>query len=215
MRRLLACFLALAAVAPRAHGASILFYFGVSTYSHRNSVWPLVLSLANSGQHRVTFVNIYAPRAEHVHPNVTEFFPQAHSDTIFGDTVNIRLEGGRLASINVAARLPEHGYEVCKELLSSPETEAWIARSKFDLVFIDGIFNECGYGLAHVFGAKTIVFGPTTISSWWPDAFGFPAETSWIPDMIVPFQLPMNFGERVFSTLMPLVQYYEIGRAHV
>jgi len=50
-------------------GANILFFFGMSTYSHRLAVWPLVEKLAEKG-HNITFLQPFPNKTPH--PNVTE-----------------------------------------------------------------------------------------------------------------------------------------------
>jgi len=50
-------------------GANILFFFGMSTYSHGVAAWPLVEKLANRG-HNITFLHPYANKTPH--PKVTE-----------------------------------------------------------------------------------------------------------------------------------------------
>lgn len=192
--------------------ANILFFFGVSTYSHRITVWNLVETLADKG-HNITFFQPYHPKRKH--PKVTEFFPKEveeallEEDSVFRESLlNIRRNYGRIGNIWTACALPLEGKNICNKLLSRQVTLDWINNSKFDLVFIDGLFNDCGLGFAYKSKAKVIVFGTSSLFSWFHEPFGIPAETSWIPELHVSFQYPLNFIERVISTLVPLIQYY-------
>lgn len=67
----------------------------------------------------------------------------------------------------------------------------------FDLIVIDALYNDCALALAHKLNAKTIMFDPTSVFSWWYDLFGFPSESSWISEIHVPFPYPMTFDEYI------------------
>lgn len=54
------------------NGANIVFYFGVSSYSHRVPAWPLVGALADRG-HNVTFISPFA--AKNPNPKVHDYVP--------------------------------------------------------------------------------------------------------------------------------------------
>lgn len=45
-----------------AHSENIVFYFGVSSYSHRIPAWPLAEALADKG-HNVTFVSPFPAKS--------------------------------------------------------------------------------------------------------------------------------------------------------
>lgn len=76
---------------------------------------------------------------------------------------------------------------------------------KFDLVILDALFNECGYGVAYAHGAKTAVFSVSTVLPWGIDAFGLPDESAWIPDLMLKVPIDMSFGHRVLGAVMPVV----------
>lgn len=79
----------------------------------------------------------------------------------------------------------------------------WVKDTKVDLLFIDGLFNDCAYGMAHYWNAKTIIF-QTSSAFPWSDCFGLPDETSWIPDMALYYPVPMSFTQRAKNALMPI-----------
>ncbi|CAG7816220.1 unnamed protein product, partial [Allacma fusca] len=193
-----------------ASGANILFFFALSTYSHRITVWPLAEKLAEKG-HKVTFVQPFKPKKPN--PNITEFFPrgmeQVRDEFEKIDFLNLRLTGGKDAIMDLLKKLPDMGLKICEAFLTSPDTQEWIKNSKFDLIVIDGLMNECGLGLAHVFNAKTIIFGTSHPFIWWYDSFGIVPESSWVPEMHFAFQYPMTFYERIVSTITPLLIHYD------
>jgi len=172
--------------------ANILFFFGVSTYSHRISVWPLVERLADRGDN-VTFFQPFRPKK--THPKVKDFMPFEVMEEL--NSLDIRLKHGGMGNVWASHGLPGDGIDICQRFLTDPATPEFLKDAKFDLIIIDSLFNECAYGLAYKFGAKTIIYGTSTAMIWWHDAFGFFPETSWIPELHLSFPYPMNFGERL------------------
>jgi len=69
------------------------------------------------------------------------------------------------------------GAIICENIMNDPKNQAWIESSAFDLVVIDGHFNDCGFLLSHKFGAKTVLFGTSSVFSFWYDEFGLPTES--------------------------------------
>lgn len=53
--------------------ANIVFYFAVSSYSHRIPAWPLVEALADQG-HNVTFVSPFPSKSPN--PKVNDYTPK-------------------------------------------------------------------------------------------------------------------------------------------
>jgi len=98
------------------------------------------------------------------------------------------------------------GSVTCDLIMNDPKNQAWIKSSTFDLVVIDSLFNDCGYLLSHKFGAKTVLFGTTTVFSFWTDEFGLPAE-SYIPDTHV----NMPAGERMNVVSKALTAIITLG----
>ena len=202
---------ALAATLNSVFGAKILIYMVLSSYSHRIAVWPYVEQLAATG-HNVTFVQPYPPK--NPNQNVTEFYPKsllnsAESNEDGLNILKIRLEGGKEAVNALNRQLLDTGVELCSKFLKSKETQEWISKSEFDLVVIDDLMNECAYGLAHKFGAKTILYLTSHPSTWRFEPFGVLLETSWLPDLRLSPQYPMGFWARVKNTLAPLFLYFE------
>jgi len=203
-RLLIPLFLVLCA---ESESAKILFYLGVSTYSHRILISPLAERLADRGD-QVTFFCPHPPKKSY--PNVTEFLPkiirEVGREAGGSGFLNRRLREGRLGSMRSASTLYGRGISFCRLLLEAPETQNLINTATFDLIIIDSLFNECGFGLAHKFGAKTIIFSTSTVLSWWYDTFGFLPETSWVSsEIFVAFSYPLNFAERILSTLLPIL----------
>ena len=90
---LLQLLLPLGVLTPIISGANILFFFGMSTYSHRVPVWPLVEKLADKG-HNITFLQPFANKSPH--PKVTEIVSPKEFATALDDFnfIELRLQGG-------------------------------------------------------------------------------------------------------------------------
>ena len=193
--------------------ANILFYFGFSTYSHRIAVWPLVEALVDRG-HNITFAQTYPPK--NPHPKVTEFFPKyvqekVNAELSFAGDFNpllMRLESGAAGSKQFSMMLPSIGLQRCDYYLSDPETQHLLKTGNFDLVIIDGLFNDCGIGISAKFGAKTIIFGTTHPFPWIMEPFRVVPETSIYPELHCGVPIPMSFYERTVSTLVHLAVYF-------
>lgn len=100
---------------------------------------------------------------------------------------------------------------MCDVLLADPVFVSWIKDSpKFDLFIIDALINECAYGMAHVHGAKVIVYNTAIPFPWYIDPFGFPDESAWVPDFV--FHYPpatINFAQVIGNPYF-LVRYLSI-----
>ena len=190
------------------NGASILFYFGLATYSHRVAVWPLVERLAADG-HDVTFLSGYLPKKPN--KNVTEFSPKALVDFMsssFGadsDLIAIRMAGQHVA---IWDAIQEFGVTMCDILMNDQEYLGLLKNKKFDLVVMDMLNNDCAYGIIHYQKTKFVIYDTTHPMQWQYDMFGIPAETSYITDLAHGYKLPMSFPTRFINTLRPLMWYY-------
>ncbi len=185
------------------NSANILFFFAVGTYSHRITVWPLVESLVERG-HDVTFIQPYHPKKPN--PKVKEFFPKEFQEYMKNrgrvtdgdhDLLNSRLLFGRSEAPYMVHILVSVARMVCEKFVNFEETGAFVKNSNFDLVILDGLFNECGLGFAYKFKAKVMIFGTTSLFAWHYEPYGIPVESSWLPELHMAFQYPMSFLERL------------------
>lgn len=179
---------------------------GCGSYSMRISIWPLIEALTEKGHH-VTFISAYP--SKNPHPGVFDYVPkklQKWWEETEGEMDLYQLrKNGMLLSFWFTA--PYFGIEVCTKLYEDPEALEWVRSSNFDLVFIDSFMNECAYGLAHAFNAKTIVLSTTTLFPWFYDISGIPDDSSWA-STDCSFGFPardMNFLQRTLNALLPVV----------
>lgn len=184
---------------------NILFYVGYGSYSMRISAWPLAKALSEKG-HNVTYLS--AHKLKDPYPRVNDFVPKKLAEWWANAERNMDLIGNRKSGKLKAFWYlkTKFGVEVCKVLYSDHETLEWIRKSTFDLIVIDSYLNECGYGLAHFFHAKTIAFSTFSVGPWYFDVYGIPlTESSSTSDVI--FHYPAfehGFISRVVSAVNPL-----------
>ena len=70
--------------------------------------------------------------------------------------LKLRLDGGKVAIGALTKSLIDKGFKACSKFLAASETQDWM--SNFELVVIDDLMSECGFGLPYEIGGKTIDF---------------------------------------------------------
>ncbi|CAL8144013.1 unnamed protein product [Orchesella dallaii] len=198
--------LLLANTVPSTEGANILFFIGFGGPSHRIAMMPLANGLVDEG-HNVTILTQIKPKEKdskinYYVPNVlSKYFAEAMSSSDAVNFYDLRASGmltfGQIL-------IPQFGMTVCEKLYEDKDYILWVKQTKFDLVFVDGLFNECGYGIAHLHNAKLMVFSISSILPWAIEPLGIPDETSSIPDLMCPLPLKMNFFHRLITAIMPV-----------
>jgi hypothetical protein len=184
--------------------ADIVFLHGISSHSHRVTLWPLAAKLASEG-HKITYVSPLPPK-DLTNSNVTEVLPtrmaKANAKFVLNFDMQSRLDGKVGGWMGSAFQM---GYELCAEFLKSEETKNWLATNpKIDLIIIDSCYTECYLGLAHRFNAPVIYYAPI-ITERLLDSFGVSYETSSIPEFRYHFRTPLHFIGRITGTLNQLL----------
>ncbi|ODN01700.1 UDP-glucuronosyltransferase 1-8 [Orchesella cincta] len=182
---------------------NILFFWGMSGYSHRITIWPLVEKLASSG-HNVTFFSPHHPKKPTMHPNITEIVPSNLFKDIGMDydPAEIRLTGGITAVEKLWPLYLESGVKLCRWIAQDPDILNWLHSDSFDLVVVNGLFNDCGYAIAYKFNASTIAYGTSSLFQWWEEVYGFPTEN--YPEFHYHLPVNMTFYQQVWNTFTPL-----------
>lgn len=185
-------------------GKNILVYMGVSSYSMRISIWPLIEGLIENG-HNVSFISAQEPKVRD--PRVTDFVPKQLKEYYKSTEEGFDFTAMRKYGVNrlLWYVFPLLGPEACEKIYTDSEAVEWIRNSKFDLVMIDGI-NECGYGLAHYFKSKTVLYNTFTVAPWFYDGFGLSGDDSWVADLIQYFPaFSPTFISRTFAAATPVL----------
>lgn len=196
------------------YSKNILFYWGVSGYSHRISVWPIIDKLVEKG-HKITFLSPFPPKTPSTHPNITDIVPKGLAQQIGLinlDFISLRLEKGVQGIDQLWYEYYRSGIRGCEFMMQNAEVLQWINESTFDLVILDALFNDCGYALVHKFQCPHIMYSPTSHFAWFKDAYGLPDENH--PGMEFHYQKNMTFVQSVYNLLSPLYwqwkRHYEL-----
>ncbi len=125
--------------------AEILFYGSVGTHSMRISMLPLMEALAEKG-HNVTYLHAFHNFED---PNkkskINYYTPKKWSEEMKDwddllDIFEIRKTGG---NSNMWLGFQDFGILACQAMYSDPEYVNWVKTSKFDLVVMESVVNEC------------------------------------------------------------------------
>lgn len=179
--------------------ASVLFLLGGANYSHKMSIWPLVMALTEKG-HNVTFVSssLKQPKPNSKVKDITPSFMSKVTEKIYKvDRFTARKEGREEIFSNYEA----HSFHLCNLTLNSGEDEEFNSliekKDAFDLVVANSVYGECGFYIAHRVGKKYVTFDSSTILPGFYGTFGIPIESSWIPDFISQVHYPLGLWGRV------------------
>ncbi|KAJ6643617.1 UDP-glucuronosyltransferase 1A7 [Pseudolycoriella hygida] len=148
---------------------------------YRLPAWPLAKALADKG-HNVTFISPYYEEGS----DNKEFL-------------------GNFLLLPIVHTI---GLTVCEKIYEDAEFVNFVKSSKFDIVILHALMNDCGYGVAYYWGAKVILFDTTAPFDHFPEAHGTPDETSWIPSTLYAYPLKMSFFQRIRNALLPIVLHY-------
>jgi len=179
-------------------GANILFLFGGGNYSHKKSIWPLVMELSNKG-HNVTFVSSVSkqPKPNEKVADLVPGFMKSHMEDMFHvDRIQNRKEGKEI----VFSPYESSSLHFCNLTMNSQDDHQFtnlIENERFDLIVVNSVFGEGATYLAHHLGSKFVLFDSGSVVPWNFGTFGLPLETSWIPDYVSWTDYPMGFWGRV------------------
>lgn len=200
---------------PSTEASNILFFIGNGGPSHRLAMQPLANALASKG-HSVTFIVQDMPKPDKsnnetikyvVPEKVVEFFENMRNDSDGGIDL-YEMRASRRGDL-LAIFIQWFGLQVCKQLYLDEPFVNWVQSTpKFDLVIMDGLLNECGYGIAHAHGAKTILCSIRFVLPWAIEAIGAPDESSWLPDVMFSMPIDMGFRHRMFGAVAPVFWSY-------
>lgn len=173
----------------------ILFILPIATKSHKNVFEPLVRALAERG-HDITMVS--PSETSGLPKNVHEITPLTIQDFISGFAIHpmrMRAEG----KLNQLLFLNHNVARNCEKVYKDSEFQKMLALgpNHFDLIFFNGYFNQCFFGLHSFLKAPFIII--TTMGSplFISRLTGNYYPTSFVPFPFLGYSQQMNFIERV------------------
>lgn len=188
--------------------ANILFYFIAANFSQKNSIWPLVVSLAQNG-HNVTFLSPQT-KASSTHPNISDLAPKPLQDLV-APLYKIDRFAEREADGDKNFDYAGTSVALCKTVVDGRLTDPTFQKlfssdTHFDLVIVNALLSECGFHLAKYFKAKSIQYSPATFAPFFYETYGVTTEeVAWVPDYVYKInRVPMTFLDRAYNALMPV-----------
>ena len=209
-------FLAITSTFNFTKAENILFFFASGSWSHKVSIWPLAMALADRG-HNVTFLSGHA-KQPFEHPKVHDLLSptiQTKLKSIYG--VDRFLERLNSKELDLWSYNNIETVKTCELIFSAvgdPALDYVLHEGQFDLVVTNLVLGDCGLLVAHQKKAKLIISASTPLLTWLYDEFGFPDEPTTVPDMTPEYTYPMGFWDRLHNYLTPIIWYlkrhYEI-----
>lgn len=171
----------------------------------------MIEALADRG-HKVTFLSPYENQtpSPSPNPNIYDYAPKLWKQAMGSWESHYTFYDKRKTTGGILLAwfgFPDLGVLSCELLYKDEEFVSWMKSSKFDLVIVDSLMNECAFGMVHFWKTKFIVYGTSTVYGWYYDQLGFPDESSSVTDLMLalPVGKEMNFLHRFYNGLFPLV----------
>ncbi|KAJ6643627.1 UDP-glucosyltransferase 2 [Pseudolycoriella hygida] len=188
---------------PLTKSENIVFFFGVSTYSHRVPAWPLAEALAENG-HNVTFVSPFPSKSPN--PKIYDYVPKILKEWVesWEDLEDVFSDRKTKNPISMWLMLPTFGIMMCEEIYKDEDFIRWVKSTKVDVVFLDALANDCAYGMVHYWDAKLILYNTAFPFAHFADVYGLPDESSSMPGVELAFPIDMSFSQRLVNALFPI-----------
>ncbi|XP_069697670.1 UDP-glycosyltransferase UGT5-like [Periplaneta americana] len=184
-------------------GANILAIFPFHARSHTFVGTPLFLELAKRG-HNVTMIS-HHPQKEKI-PNYTDIVLKASILDIINNNgkPNNLFDQRDNNVVGIAFRMWNLNTMSCDAMLQEEQIRKLIHSTDihFDLVVMEGFFNECFLGFVHKFKAPLIHFSTFGGTPWMGDWVGNPNPYAYVPDPFLAYSTKMNFWERTVNTIV-------------
>lgn len=104
--------------------------------------------------------------------------------------------------------LPVFGIQMCEKIYEDEEYLRWVRTAKVDLLILDALANDCGYGMAQYWDAKVILFNTGSTFGYFTEDYGLPDESSWLPNTETSFPVELSFKHRLMNALIPVAWTY-------
>lgn len=198
--RFVSTVLALAASLSVAAGRyNILVLTPITSPSHTNVFKPLVRALAERG-HRVTHWDGLGPSKDD-QPNLRVLYSPVMADINSEHNVNFN---DRDSPLSLLFRVPATVADYCRAIHEDPVFHELMSsgnEEKFDLILVDGFFNECTLLLAELFDVPFVYLNCFVPPPWLQNAIGTPFAFDHFPHSGLSLSDRMNFWQRMLNAL--------------
>jgi len=180
---------------PPSSAAKILAVTFFSSKSHKITYMPLLEELAKRG-HEVTMIT--PVKADKLLPNMTEIFTFDLEEKMdkFKDDHDMYEMKAKGQMMNPFLMLDAFG-DICKWSYELPHIKEHFSKNpKYDLVFVQPMFNDCVYGLVHKLNLPMVLFFPTSVPQMLVSKIGGDFPSSFVGNIFLGLPNEMTFSQR-------------------
>lgn len=188
----------------------ILGVFGHFGKSHFDVFKPLIEELARRGHH-VTVIS-YFPRSEKEKAKepLPTFKDISIADPVHGKYVNLidlhKIKHNIIRPLYELMLLRFMASTACKTGLTHPAVKEFLrSDEKFDLIITEAFNTDCFLGFVHRFKTPYISLLSHQIMPWMNENIGNEDNPSYIPNIFLGLNRPMNLISRLSNTLVTLL----------
>lgn len=175
--------------------ANILVISFFSSKSHKLTYMPLIEELGKRG-HNITIISPI--KASKELKNVREIFTFDTDSLLFqSDKYNV-FDRSEKKETNDFGKIFETIYLSCEKSFDLPQVR-FILNEKFDLVFLQPLFNDCALGIIYRLQVPFVLFTPTYVPPYIVNKIGGYLPPSVTPNILTGFPQGMGFYQRFIS----------------
>jgi len=190
-------FILLSLISGIVHSENILFLLPISSKSHKNVYDPLISALALNG-HNITVVSSVKP-SKNI-PLVHEITPTT-SEEVFAKYVN-PFEARKLSTLKRLFYGADHWIDICHQVYKNEEIQHLLQHGQFDLTIVNGIGNNCFYGMLYQFKCPTMALLTLPAANFITERLGTHLPPSHVPLSFLDLTEKMTFTQRLTNSLV-------------
>ena len=207
---LVALILLMLSTVESGHRHNILVLTPITTPSHTNVFKPLVMALADRG-HRVTHWDGLKP-SKNNRTNLRVLYSPVMAEINSEHNVNFN---DRDSPLRLLFRVPKTVANYCRAIHEDPVFHQLMNsrnEDKYDLIIVDGFFNECTLILAELFDIPFIYLNCFVPPPWLQNTIGTPMAFDHFPHSGLSLSDKMNFRQRMLNAVsgIALVAFYHV-----
>ena len=189
---------------------NILVLSPITTPSHTNILKPLAMALSDERGHSVTYWN--GLKSPSTFNSTTNNLRVLHSPNLAEINSDHQIGfNDRNSAFRLFFDIPKRMKIYCTAVYQDPVFHQLMnntMRERYDLIVIEGVFNECSLLLAKALDLPFIYFNCFLPPPWLLDAIGSPLASDYFPHPGLSYTDEMNIWQRTFNLLTGVFVVY-------